>query len=213
MFNQGIYHQSTQMVGGFVGGSGTVNYVPKWTPNGVTIGNSQIFDNGTNVGVATATPSTKFHVNGAFTLQGGPSSDIYLDNAGSGKLLRFMDPTGTDILSISLNVGTLTSFATNQAAFTFNKDIRFDTAGVANIYTNNGGNGLRLSGKNDTSGDFGVTINNSGYVIFQANNSAIADGNLPASKFAFYIDEAGNTLTVKVKYSGGTVKTGTVALI
>lgn len=212
MFNAGIYHQSTQMAGGFVGGSGTLNYVAKWTPNGVTIGNSQIFDNGTNVGVNTATPSTKFHVNGKFTLQGVSSSDILLDNGGSGNVLRFTDPTETDIVSITLNQGTLTAFKSNQAAFSFDKDVRIDATGVSNIYVNNGGNGLRLSGRNDVSGDYGVTINNDGYVIFQANNAAIADGSLAVSKFAFYIDEAGNTLTVKVKYSGGTVKTGTVAL-
>jgi len=39
-----------------VGGSGTLNYLPKWTPNGGTLGNSLIFDNGTNVGIATALP-------------------------------------------------------------------------------------------------------------------------------------------------------------
>lgn len=47
---------------GIVSGSGTLNYVPKWTPDGTTIGNSQIFDNGTFVGVGTATPARKLHV-------------------------------------------------------------------------------------------------------------------------------------------------------
>jgi hypothetical protein len=32
-------------------GNGIVNYLPKYTPNGNTIGNSQLFDNGTNVGI------------------------------------------------------------------------------------------------------------------------------------------------------------------
>jgi hypothetical protein len=45
-------------------GSGTLNYVPKWTPNGLSLANSQIFDNGTSVGVGTASPAQKLHVNG-----------------------------------------------------------------------------------------------------------------------------------------------------
>lgn len=40
---------------GKVGGSGTTNYVPKFTASG-TIGNSQIFDDGTNIGVNSTTP-------------------------------------------------------------------------------------------------------------------------------------------------------------
>lgn len=35
---------------------GTPNYVAKYTPTGTGINNSQIYDNGTNVGIATATP-------------------------------------------------------------------------------------------------------------------------------------------------------------
>lgn len=50
------------MTGGFVGGSGTLNYVAKWTPNGVTIGNSVMYDDGTNVGIGTNTPGSKFTV-------------------------------------------------------------------------------------------------------------------------------------------------------
>ncbi|PIZ63989.1 hypothetical protein COY16_00515, partial [Candidatus Roizmanbacteria bacterium CG_4_10_14_0_2_um_filter_39_13] len=45
--------------------SGTTNYVTKWTSGGETIGNSIIFDNGTNVGIGTATPGYKLDVNGA----------------------------------------------------------------------------------------------------------------------------------------------------
>ena len=44
------------------GGSGTLNYVPKWTPDGTTLGNSQIFDDGTNVGIGTITPDFRFTV-------------------------------------------------------------------------------------------------------------------------------------------------------
>ena len=53
---------STQAIGsGSITGSGTTNYVSKFT-SGSAIGNSQIFDNGTNVGIGTATPATKLEV-------------------------------------------------------------------------------------------------------------------------------------------------------
>lgn len=47
---------------GYALASGTVNYIPKFTASG-TIGNSQIFDNGTNVGIGTTSPSTLLDVN------------------------------------------------------------------------------------------------------------------------------------------------------
>ena len=46
-----------------IDGTGTTNYVSKFTGAG-TIGNSQIFDNGTNVGVGTASPAYKMDVSG-----------------------------------------------------------------------------------------------------------------------------------------------------
>jgi hypothetical protein len=43
-----------------VGGSGTTNYVSKWTAS-TTLGDSLIYDNGTNVGIGVI-PSTKLHI-------------------------------------------------------------------------------------------------------------------------------------------------------
>jgi hypothetical protein len=52
-------------ISGVVGAvGGTNNYVAKFTPDGNTIGNSLIFDNGTNVGVGIGSPTEKLHVNG-----------------------------------------------------------------------------------------------------------------------------------------------------
>jgi hypothetical protein len=42
--------------GGSIGGGGTLNYISKFNPDGTNIGNSQIFDNGTSVGIGTITP-------------------------------------------------------------------------------------------------------------------------------------------------------------
>lgn len=47
--------------GGTLSGSGTTNYVSKWTGS-TSLGNSIIFDNGTNVGIGTTSPSDKLHV-------------------------------------------------------------------------------------------------------------------------------------------------------
>ncbi|HMK25069.1 MAG TPA: hypothetical protein VK483_03500 [Chitinophagaceae bacterium] len=48
--------------GGAVSGSGTLNFIPKWTPDGVTLGNSLMFDNGTNIGLGTIAPTHRFTV-------------------------------------------------------------------------------------------------------------------------------------------------------
>jgi hypothetical protein len=73
-----------------VTGTGTTNYVPKWT-SGSAIGNSQIFDNGTNVGIGTASPAYKLDVSGIGNFSNGfsgPSSE-------TGYRLKFYDNGGT----------------------------------------------------------------------------------------------------------------------
>ena len=54
---------ASSALSGYIQGSGTTNYLPKFT-GASTIGNSQIFDNGTNVGIGTASPSSKLEIVG-----------------------------------------------------------------------------------------------------------------------------------------------------
>jgi hypothetical protein len=70
--------------GGTVTGSGTLNYISKWTPTGTALGDSQIFDDGSGVMVNTTTNNSyKFDINGSARVQTnlvvGPINAILVD--------------------------------------------------------------------------------------------------------------------------------------
>jgi hypothetical protein len=58
--------------------SGTSGYLPKFTSQ-QTLGNSIVYDNGTNVGIGTASPSYKLHVSGQTYLNNGSSNPLYIE--------------------------------------------------------------------------------------------------------------------------------------
>jgi hypothetical protein len=58
-----------------IAGSGTTNYIAKFTASS-TIGDSLIYDNGTNVGIGTPTPQAKLDVSGSGTIRGIASLGI-----------------------------------------------------------------------------------------------------------------------------------------
>jgi hypothetical protein len=114
---------------GPVDGSGTTNFVTKWTDSD-TIGNSQIFDNGTNIGIGTSSPSQKLDVNGvakanSFTFNASSGSgnwQIGSDSSiDSGKGMYIYNSLGDYRISIKENG--------NVGIGTTNPDVKFQVQG------------------------------------------------------------------------------------
>jgi predicted heme/steroid binding protein len=107
---------STQSIsGGVVLGSGTTNYVPKWTSSS-GLGNSQIFDDGTNVGIGTATP-----ISGSILDVVG-SANVYprVRSTGTGEAFHFYQnsnsgTTAGDGLFVGINSGNDAFFYNAEA--------------------------------------------------------------------------------------------------
>lgn len=100
--------QSTLAAAGINTGSGTLNYLPKYTSTGTTLGNSLIFDNGSSVGIGTASPTYKLDVNGT----GRFVDSIFLGNVIIGKTkqnnnsIRFGINLGLSTADKNVAIGT-----------------------------------------------------------------------------------------------------------
>lgn len=98
-FWQMISSLGNAAVVGSVTGTGTQNYVTKWNNlAGTSIGNSLIFDNGTNVGIGTATPSSQLHLYGA-----GDPFQVTVENTGGNFKTGYRIKTGLNDWFIGQN--------------------------------------------------------------------------------------------------------------
>lgn len=123
-----------------VTGTGTTNYLPKFT-GASTIGNSQVFDNGTNVGIGTASPLTKLMVQDSANTYVGHFSGL---NQANGIAL------GTNSSNVAVIQGyTRTFSATNNIAMQADggnvligttTDFGYKLAVDGGIYLTNGAN-------------------------------------------------------------------------
>jgi hypothetical protein len=68
--------------GDIIDGSGTLNYVAKFTPDGNSLGDSRIYDNGTNVGIGDSNPPERFTLRTA--ADGLGSEGIFIKNTFAG---------------------------------------------------------------------------------------------------------------------------------
>jgi len=109
------------------GGSGTVtgstNYISKFT-SGTSVGNSVIYETGSNIGIGTTVPNSKLNINSSgslvsgsvvFSVEGTQGSLFSVDDNLSGSLMSVNDVSGLPILEVfsddRLVVGTYNSNA------------------------------------------------------------------------------------------------------
>ena len=187
-----------------------LDYVAKFITAGGALGNSLIFDNGTNVGVATITPAFPLDVNGivnaasynlagkAFAFGSYANSNAYLGFSGNSAITG-QNNTGTGVGALfSTNTG-----AQNTANGAY--ALYFNTTGTANTATgwlaldkNNGiqntATGVQamennLSGQNNTAdGVFSLFENTTGSL-----NTAIGSATLNQNIGGSYNTATGNT--------------------
>jgi hypothetical protein len=125
--------------GGTVTGTGTTNYVSKFTSS-TAIGNSQIFDNGTSVGIGTTSPSNKVDI---FT-----TNRTALNTVGSGLNVNYNGSTTGQFATLGFSwnssVGNnSTQWGMGMIGTNFvsgNADVNFFTDGVERMRITSAGN-------------------------------------------------------------------------
>lgn len=131
-------------------GSGTTNYLARWTPNGSTLGIGALYDNGTDVGIGTTGPQSTLSVSGGVAIG---TTFAGTNAAGSNNL----------IVQGSVGIGTTTGILTKL-------DVRnsFDIANT-DFVSGSAGSGMLFS----TGANSGTT-----YALIQSYSAGVAGGDL-----------------------------------
>lgn len=176
---------------GAITGSGTTNYVSKWTGSSA-LGNSQIQDNGTGVGIGMGVGSSKLNVRGS--IYSDDANGYYgVINATNGGW--FISNQGNSAARIS---STFTYFLSNTAIGTStDAGFRLDVNGTARVQSTlnvsgntkigntvySDANSALIVGINGTSSARGAVANNSNYQDFIFVNTNISSGNINSWSF------------------------------
>jgi hypothetical protein len=147
--------------------SGTTNYIPKFTSS-TTLGNSQIFDNGTNVGIGTTTPSYKLDV----------TSDIRVNNRIIG------EGVGSDVSNTFIIGNINSSFSgTNTTAIGSSNLSGITTASGNTLIGSGAGGSITTGGSNtyigrDVAGNNQSAASNTSIGAFSLLNHTTGDANI-----------------------------------
>jgi hypothetical protein len=104
-------------------GGGTTNYLPKWTGS-TSLGDSIIYDDGTNVGIGTTSPSAKLDINVStggvigVRISGDSSSDMLrITQTGSGNAILVEDSSNPDSTPFVVTSGGTVGIGTTSPSY------------------------------------------------------------------------------------------------
>ena len=217
---------------GTVTGGGTTNYVPKWTGS-TGLGNSQIFDNGTNVGIGTTSPSAKLDVNitgGTIgvRISGDSSSDMLrLTQTGSGNAILVEDSSNPDSTPFVVDATGKVGIGTTAPSYFLEA---ISTGGVDAVMMFDGGTAANanliaradttqklpvvvMSDRNNVYGvntSFYIGLDRSPSSLYAGRNDSIYVNNYTDKGHYFVTANSGGTKAIKMSIIGsGNVGIGT----
>jgi hypothetical protein len=170
-----------------ISGSGTANYVPKFTASG-TVGNSQIFDNGTNVGIGTASPASA----------GGSFKGLDIRGTGGGSLI--FGSTSTVFSYMYASSSALSIETTSTIPIVFNP------AGTERMRITS--DGLVGIGSSSPTRSLQITRTSTAFINVEGSTMAFGSSNAPLLFFAnnnesMRITSAGDVLMGKTAENAG----------
>ena len=186
-------------------GTGSANYITKWASS-TALGNSQIYDNSTYVGIGTTTPEAKLDVNGSLSVSGAVSLTgplyttegnrlLMVDNAGSVTATTTLSgvsmPSG--ILGQTLRYGS-TSWEATSTVF-----VKSD--GNVGIGEDTPTNKLSVSGNITGSGSLRITGTATSSNYFASN---LGIGGLPGGYWNRLVDLSGSGNSAYISRTGNT---------
>lgn len=187
--------------GGGVSGSGTTSYIPKWT-SGTALGNSVIYDNGTNIGIGTASPYD-FGLSTMRTLQ--------VEGSGYGTVITKAGTVGAFLISDSPLLGAAVGTYTNHP-------FKFTTNNVERAQITTTGNfGIATTTPMPWGGSFrGLSVGQTSIGCLPNTANAYFTNNIyyDGTNFRRGIAGAGAMISINDdSYSFGNVATGTAGAI
>lgn len=188
--------------------TGGANFVTKWSNTSGGISNSQIFDNGTNIGINNSVPDTKLHLTGNFKIDGGTGYMLMGNVSGAYWI---------DVPSTSLNLYGTTVVSKNNHNFEFKIGLNGSYGNAGEVLTSQGSSAnptwTTISGgtlastqigfgslTNVLSGSAGFTWKDNRYISITASSSNF---NIGASGGLGFIESVNGNLELQARGSFG----------
>ena len=171
-------------------GTGTANYLPKFTGS-TALGNSLVYDDGTFVGIGTASPSAKLQTAGSLTASGAIARGVYFNNtlvaAANNDVLVGLDITPTFTNGIYTGVTNL-GLRVNSGVSSFGGNVIMNGN---NFYL--GGNLGNTVIRTISTTNVQIFNNNSGATLFLDANGSVQIGQSSATNWALF-SASGHTI-------------------
>ncbi|MBP9932941.1 MAG: hypothetical protein KBF25_04555, partial [Chitinophagaceae bacterium] len=174
-------------------GTGTINFLTKFTsPN--TIYNSQVFDNGTNIGIGTISPAAKLHIqqNSNTVLEHIRMQNVHAN--GAGRFTMYNDQPSNYATFTKYGSTYVGGYAGIAGAFPYANLLAFGNNGGGFLVSNSGNIGLSLFKNGSSQLKF--------FADYNTGNISLGGNMIPFAPLHIMQSSAGDTIKITNNTSG-----------